>query len=206
MMLSSRLGNPFEHRAFLGARLALGLIFAVAISIMLRPGVAEARAISQYILGSGDVIKIQVFGEEDLSFDEVRLTDAGTLSYPFLGELQAKGITTAHLEKLITNGLLGDYLIDPRVTVSIVEYRDFFVNGEVNNPGGYPYVPGLTVQKAITLAGGLTERASRSSMTVVRELSADGGAQKVLMGTVLMPGDILSIPQSFLPDPLIHFR
>ena len=122
---------------------------------------------SGYRLGPGDQIIITVFGEEDLSM-EFRLNDTGRLNYPFLGELVIEGLTVSELEQLITRGLKGTYLLDPAVTVSIAEYRPFFLNGEVNRPGAIPYQPKLTVERAVALGGGFTERASRNKIEVIR--------------------------------------
>jgi len=149
----------------------------------------------QYRLGSGDVISINVFGEGDLSLDEVRLNDAGKFSYPFFGEIDAMGKTAAQLEQMLVSGLKGDYLIDPRISVRILEYRDFFVNGEVKSPGGYPFKPGLTLRKAIALAGGFTERASKSRFSVIRD--GNRTPQERALDTQIMPGDIITIEQSF---------
>ena len=118
-------------------------------------------------LGPGDQIIITVFGEEDLSMD-FRLNDSGRLNYPLLGEIVVEGVTVAELEQLITRGLKDTYLLNPAVTVSIAEYRPFFLNGEVRQPGGIPYQPKLTVERAIALGGGFTERASRSKIEVIR--------------------------------------
>ena len=85
---------------------------------------------SQYQLGSGDRVKISVFGQDDLSM-EVRLPDVGTINYPFLGEIKLVGLTADEVEKKIYDGLLGDYLVNPSVSVAIVEYRPFFIDGEV---------------------------------------------------------------------------
>src|SRR6266404_5692905 len=141
-------------------------------SSMLFLWLAAAAAFAQstdsvYRLGPGDRIIIKVFGEEDLSMD-VRLNDTGRLNYPFLGELVVQGLTVAKLEQLITRGLKGSYLRDPTVTVLIAEYRPFFVNGEVQKPGGFPYQPKLTVEQAIALGGGFTQRASHSRIEVIR--------------------------------------
>ena len=96
-----------------------------------------------------------------------------------LGEIQVKGLTTGELEQKITSGLRdAQYLKHPKVTVNIDEYRPFFVNGEVYKPGGYPYVPGLTVLKAVSLAGGFKDRASKSNMFVVREAPRTSSARK----------------------------
>lgn len=173
------------------------LRFLVCISVLALGQQALAAGDSQYRLGSGDVISINVFGEEDLSFEQIRLTDAGTFSYPFLGEVRANGKTAVELEQAIVQGLKGDYLIDPRVSVSILEYREFFVNGEVKNPGGYPFKPGLSLRKAIALAGGLTERASESKMTVIRDGDASRTPVRATLDTPIMPGDIITIEQSF---------
>lgn len=152
---------------------------------------------SEYKLGAGDVISIRVFGESDLSFERVRLTDAATFSYPFLGEVRAAGKTAAEVEELLTEGLKGDYLIEPRVSVSILEYRDFFVNGEVKEPGGYPFKPGLTLRKAIALAGGFTERASRSKFAVIRDVDGERHEIPATLDTRIQPGDIITVDQSF---------
>ena len=85
---------------------------------------------STYKLSSGDIIRVTVFGEPDLSIEETRLTDAGTFSYPFVGEVKAQGRTAAELERILTNALKGDFLVDPRVSVSVLEYREFYISGD----------------------------------------------------------------------------
>lgn len=153
-------------------------------------------SMSQYQLGSGDKISINVFGQEELSL-EVRLPDIGTINYPFLGEIKLVGLTAAQVEQLIYNGLLGDYLINPSVSVAITEYRPFFIDGEVKRPGGYPYQPGLTVNKAAALAGGYTERAARDKITIVREKNGSSRELAVSVSDMIQPGDIITINQRF---------
>jgi protein involved in polysaccharide export with SLBB domain len=155
-----------------------------------------AENLSDYQLGSGDRIQIQVFDEADLSM-EVRLSDAGTISYPFLGEVRVSGNTVSQLEAQIVGGLKGDYLVDPKVNVSVVEYRPFYINGEVEDPGGYPYQPGLTLRKAIALAGGFTERASKTKINVLSEGAVDGRQRQIGIDVTLNPGDIVTVEQSF---------
>ncbi|MCP8690028.1 polysaccharide biosynthesis/export family protein [Marinobacterium sedimentorum] len=173
---------------FLSGVWVLGLLLSVT---------AWAADDNQYSLGSGDVISINVFGEADLSLDKVRLNDTGKFSYPFLGDIDAAGKTASQLEQQLVSGLKGDYLVAPRVSVRILEYRDFFVNGEVKSPGGYPFKPGLTLRKAIALAGGFTERASKSKLSVIRDLDADRTPQPASLETRIMPGDLITIEQSF---------
>ena len=158
---------------------------------------AAPPELSSYKLGSGDMISVRVMGEDDLKREKVRLSDAGTLSFPVLGEIQVKGMTVGALEDYITKGLKGRYLLNPQVTVAIEEYRNFFVNGMVDKPGGYPFSPGLTVRKAITLAGGFKERASREKINIIRDDDPKQIAKRVDMNTAVMPGDILTIEESF---------
>jgi polysaccharide export outer membrane protein len=155
------------------------------------------QANTQYQLSSGDIIKINVFGEPDLSFEEIRLTDAGTFSYPFLGEVDAKGKTPSQIQRLITAELKNGYLIDPRVSVSVLTYREFFISGEVKQPGGYPYQPGLTLERAIALAGGLTERASTKRITLTRGVGDERAVEKASLDTQVLPGDTITIDQGF---------
>ena len=98
---------------------------------------AESKGLSDYPLGSGDLLSIQVFGEEDLSL-EVRLSDAGTVSYPFLGELKVTGLSISELGELVRSKLADGYLVNPSVNVTVLEYRQFFINGEVEKPGRLP--------------------------------------------------------------------
>lgn len=149
---------------------------------------------SGYRLGPGDRIDIRVFGEDDLSIS-VLIGDAGVLNYPLLGEIQVAGLTVKEIEGQLTQRLLGDYLIDPDVTVSVDEYRPVFINGEVNKPGAYPFQPGLTLQKAIALAGGFTERASRGNI----KLQSSEGDERVADGlmAIIQPGDVITVEQSF---------
>ena len=160
-------------------------------------GLSSNTAYSSYRLGAGDVVNIRVFGEEDLSKEKIRMTDAGTVPYPVLGELRVLGMTVGDLERVITEGLKGSYLVNPRVSVQIDEYRPFYVNGMVEKPGGYPYQPGLTVRKAASLAGGFKERASSSKMYVIREGDQSHTPLKVDLNTEVGPGDILTIEESF---------
>jgi polysaccharide export outer membrane protein len=157
----------------------------------------QGDQLSSYKLGSGDMISIRVLGEDDLKRERVRLSDAGTLSFPVLGEIKVKGMTVGALEQYITRSLKGRYLLNPQVNVSIDEYRNFFVNGMVEKPGGYPFSPGLTVRKAISIAGGFRERASREKITVIRDDDATQTPKRVDLNATVQPGDILTIEESF---------
>ena len=178
-----------------------GRLLWVRLPLMLFLWLAAAAGLAQpadggYRLGPGDRIIIKVFGEEDLSMD-FRLNDSGRLNYPFLGELVVEGLTVGELEQLITRGLKDSYLRDPSVTISIAEYRPFFLKGEVKNPGAIPYQPHLTVERAIAIGGGFTERASRSKIEVIRASDPAHKAVHVELSDPVFPGDIINVKQSF---------
>ena len=187
-----RLSVRRRHRSYLK--------LAMPVLVLWLAGTGEAAEAPDladtFRLGPGDRISINVFGEEDLSMD-VELNNTGTLNYPFLGELKVEGLTVSGLEQLITQGLKGPYLVDPDVTVTIIEYRPFYLYGEVLKPGGIPYQPGLTLQKAIALGGGFTERASERKITVIRAGDPDSIGRPIDLDDAVYPGDVIKVPESF---------
>jgi protein involved in polysaccharide export with SLBB domain len=185
-----------QRISFLTMRTARSLFFFLT-AFLYSPVFAQAPELSTYKLGSGDMISVRVLGEDDLKREKVRLSDAGTMSFPVLGEIRVKGMTVGALEEYITKGLKGRYLLNPQVTVAIEEYRNFYVNGMVEKPGGYPFSPGLTVRKAITLAGGFKERASREKINVIRDDDPKQTPRKVDLNAAILPGDIVTIEESF---------
>lgn len=158
---------------------------------------AELQFLSSYKLGPGDVITIRVFGEDDLSREKIKLTDTGSLFLPGAGEITALGKTLGEVERLAVERLKGRILVNPQVSVFVEEYRPFFINGMVDKPGGYPFQPGLTVRKAAALAGGFKERASLSKIFLIRAGDPSQRAQKADLNTVVLPGDILTVEESF---------
>lgn len=168
-------------------------VLIAALAAMLSfPVLAEA----EYRLGPGDTVAIAVFGEDDLS-PNLRVDETGRIPYPFLGELTVVGLTTNELRDLLMKGLRGDYLIDPKIAVSVAAYRPFYVNGQVREPGDFSYEPGMTVRKALSLAGGTTDRASLKKIYVVRDGTTEEERIKATLDTAVGPGDIVTIEDSF---------
>ncbi len=149
-----------------------------------------------YVLGVGDRIRMTVFGEADLSGD-YEVGSTGFVALPLIGDVKAAGQPLQAFEQAVKQKLSQGYLRDPRVSAQVVNYRPFFILGEVAKPGSYPYVNGMTVLNAVALAGGYTYRADRSDVTVTR--SGDGEKQetKVPETAVIMPGDIIRVPERF---------
>lgn len=159
-----------------------------------RATVQKPAATKEYRLDTGDLIRIEIQAEANTLL-EIRLDETGVITYNQLKDpITVKGKTLSELKGYLLSKLKPDFYKDPNLQVTIAEYRPFFINGQVNNPGAYPYQPGLTVAKAITLAGGKTDRAG--DIDIVRadktEVS-DAGLQEIVK-----PGDIISVDDSWL--------
>lgn len=148
-----------------------------------------------YKLSTDDVISITVFNEPDLNLLKIKITDDGNISVPLLGQVYIIGKSVAEVEKHLVELFGADYLVNPRVTVSIDEFRPFYINGEIEKPGSYSFRNGLTIEMAITIAGGFTERASKQKIFLVRENETERVA--VDLNTTVNPGDIITIEESF---------
>ena len=152
-----------------------------------------AVSTGSYQLGEGDQIAIQVFDEPDLTMD-ARVGASGAINYSYLGDVTVTGKTTVQLEQFITGLLKDGYLVNPSVNVTVKEYRPFYISGEVRQPGSYPYQPGLTLSKAIALAGGLTDRASSRRIFISKP---DGDEFRAGQSQPVAPGDTISIREGF---------
>lgn len=165
------------------------------VLLILAPQLSYAQVDSSYKLGAGDKIKIVVFEEPDMSF-EVTVDNTGVFTYPYIDEVTIKGKTTAELESELVNELKGRVLVNPNIAVSVIEYRPFSIGGEVKNPGNYPFEPNLTIQKAINLAGGVTEWSNGRRFNIEREKPVEN--ERYGLDTPVYPGDVLTIlPRRF---------
>tara|TARA_B100001989_G_scaffold252903_1_gene236861 strand:- start:482 stop:1066 length:585 start_codon:yes stop_codon:yes gene_type:complete len=153
---------------------------------------ALGSTIGEYVLGTGDKISLIVFGHPDLS-GEFAVGSSGSISFPLIKETKVTGLTTKELEELITNKLSPQYLVDPKVSVEIIDYRDIFILGEVRTPGKYDFIPGITVQKAVAVAGGYTYRAQENSAELTRQIDSRITTKIVNDKQILAPGDTIVI-------------
>ncbi len=183
----------FILSALIGLMVCCGMGAAHSADLQVYEAQSELRS---YRLGAGDVINISVYGEEDLSKQKYRLPDSGLIMFPF-GEVRALGLSIAELETRIADGLRGKYLVHPRVSVSMDEYRPFFINGLVEHPGAYPYKSGLTVRMAVSIAGGFKERASQGNIFVQRENDSQHTQVKISLDGAISPGDTVTVEESF---------
>jgi polysaccharide export outer membrane protein len=165
------------------------------LALLMTVFASAASAQSGYRLGTGDKIKVTVFGEEDAS-GEYEIDGTGSVSVRLLGRMQVKGLTVSEVEQALVDQYRGrGFFRNPRVSIELTNLRPFFILGEVEKRGSYPYVNGLTVAQAVAIAGGYTYRASRSRITVQRL----GGAKEesVSEDAPIFPGDIIRVPERF---------
>ncbi len=153
------------------ARRTAGWLAALALAVLFLAGVEAATP--SYVLGTGDKLRITVFGEPDLS-GEFEVGASGAVSLPLIGDVSTVESDLRQLERKIIAKLKDGYLKKPQVTVEVLQYRPFFILGNVKKPGSFPYVNGMTVLNAIALAGGylLTEQEEtrlRLELTRARE-------------------------------------
>lgn len=156
---------------------------------------AQAAADEAYRLGSGDKLRVTVYGEPNLS-GEFDVDGGGFVALPLIGEVQAGGATVREMEKRVEAALEDGYLVSPRVAIEVANYRPFYIIGEVNNPGRYPYVDGMTVTNAVAMAGGYTYRARQSRAEIQRQ-GSDDVEDNAKGSTPVMPGDVITIPERF---------
>jgi len=185
------------NREIMNIKLPNTIVALVLFSIALFSGNAfaqEAGVPDRYILAAGDQIYIQVFDEPDLTM-EATVGQAGTINYSYLGPIEVAGQSPEQLTEAITLKLRDGYLKNPSVNITVQKYRSFFVDGEVRRPGSYGYEPGLTLAKAVTLAGGMTDRASTKKITLTREVDGQKKNYRVDMSQTVEPGDVIKIDQ-----------
>jgi protein involved in polysaccharide export with SLBB domain len=148
---------------------------------------------NDYRLGTGDQLHVIVYGHEDLSPEMVQVDSAGRISLPLVGDLLVVGHTPNEVQKMIVEALSPDYLANPVVSVDVIKYRDFYIIGEVANPGPYPYVGGMRAINAVATAGGFTYRAVQDEFVISRNGEQIQGGQ----GTPIYPGDVIEVRERF---------
>jgi polysaccharide export outer membrane protein len=147
---------------------------------------------SSYHLDAGDKLRVVVYGQEGLT-NTYAIDAGGSITMPLIGSVPARGRTPAGLAAEITGRLRNGFIREPSVAVEIESYRPFFILGEVQAPGQYPYVPNMTAESAVAIAGGYSPRARRDSVTVTHTDGSGTGRFVVPPGTPIGPGDTVLV-------------
>ena len=158
--------------------------------------VSTAAIAIEYKFGSGDQVRITVFGHEDLS-GEFTISETGAVAFPLVGTLDLDGLTIRQAETVIVDALQPDYLLNPRISIEVLNYRPFYIIGEVKNPGSYPYVNGMTVTEAVALGGGFTYRAKKERMLIIRASDLTRSERPVAVTDAVLPGDVIKVQERY---------
>jgi len=189
-------GAPTTRRAFgVGARRLLAILI-VALATGGFPVAGGAQNLDEYRLGPGDKLGVKVFGHDDLSGEFV-IDGTGQIAMPLIGRVSAMGQTLQEIQDELTAILNRDFIVDPKVAVEVLNYRPFFILGQVEKPGSYPYVNGLDVRQAVALAGGFTRRAKTSTVTVVRRTPDGNLTLRAWPDSPILPGDTIEVDRRF---------
>lgn len=186
-------GPVRRARAVLASVAALMLAAAVLAGCASAPVPEEPTPpLSVYAIGTGDRVKITVLELEDMTVETDVAAD-GTIDLPLVGSLRVAGRTAPEVRTTLSERLARDYIKDPKVNVEISKYRPFYVLGQVNRPGSYPFEPELDIRKAVAIAGGFNRRADTGAAYLVREVDGRNDRRLVGLGTRVFPGDVIEV-------------
>jgi len=174
------------------------LIFLSACASSSAPAGIDAYIPREYQLAAGDKLKIAVFGEDRFDTD-YQVSSAGELSFPLVGSIDVTGWSVSDVKTFLENSLAEGYLNDPRVSVEVVNYRPFFIFGEVSRPGKFDYDDNLTALQAVALAGGFTYRADQRSLFIRRSGQQQEHSYSLKDGRPIYvsPGDTIRIGERY---------
>ena len=168
---------------------------AAPVSTSIPSGPADPKDLN-YKLGTADKLRVIVFGETSLSGEFV-ISDTGEFAFPLIGNVQAAGLTVAQFQEALRTKLADGYLRDPRVSAEVENYRPFYILGEVQKPGEYPFTSGLTVLNAVATAGGFTYRANTKLVTIRHAGASKESPVRLTATSEVGPGDTILIKERF---------
>lgn len=159
-----------------------------------RPATYLVETKGPYLLDTGDVVRVTVYGDAELS-KTYKVDDKGAVAFPLVGPVAVRGVTTEGAAQRLARALANGYMRNPDVAVEIDQYRPFFIQGEIKTAGQYPYVYGMTVRAAISTAGGYTETADRNRAVVYRRQGNEMVKGAVNLDFPIFPGDTIVVEE-----------
>jgi polysaccharide export outer membrane protein len=185
--------SPMSIRpATLTCLFALAMLSGCAAPGDYRPELESAPPMSRYALGAGDRVRVIVFGQDSLS-NTYAVDGSGRISMPLIGTVPVYGRDPAEVEREIAARLRNGFIRDPRVSVEVEAFRPFFVLGEVQSAGQFPYVEGMTARTAVAIAGGFGPRGYQGGVDLTRVINGEAVTGRIPLDTQLRPGDIITV-------------
>ncbi|MGB8816578.1 MAG: polysaccharide biosynthesis/export family protein [Rhizobiaceae bacterium] len=180
------------NRFFVTLLLIAGFALSACSSYRPAPPAFHAAISKPYLLDAGDRVRVTVFDQSNLT-NSYAVDQAGYIAFPLIGSVAARGHTAKQLEAQIAAQLQQGYLRSPDVSVEIDQYRPIFVMGEVGAAGQYSFVPGMTVQKSIAVAGGFSVRGFQDNVDITRTVNGKVMTGRVLISDPVLPGDTIYV-------------
>lgn len=181
-----------KHAVSLAFMLAAAAALSSCTTYRPAPRMFHEASLRPYMLDSGDRLRITVFEQAGLT-NSYTVDQAGYIAFPLIGQVPARGQTIQKLEAAIATKLRQGYLRDPDVSIEVDRYRPVFIMGEVGQPGQYSYVPGMTVQNAIAVAGGFSSRAYQGDADITRKINGTVMTGRVTISDPVMAGDTIYV-------------
>lgn len=175
-------------------RLLFVLVMLPLAGCAMNPRAYTVDTAGPYQLNTGDVVRVTVYGDKDLS-NSYKIDDSGAISFPLVGPQHVAGDTTKGAAARLSAALANGFMRNPNVVVEVAEYRPFFIQGEVNNSGQFAYVYGMTVRAAVSTAGGFKDTADRGSVTVYRRQGTDMLKLREDLDFPIQPGDTVVVAE-----------
>jgi polysaccharide export outer membrane protein len=170
------------------------ILFGLFYSLLASSAMADETKDFAYRLGSGDKVKITVFHQDDLN-GEYTIDGTGNISLPLIGSIAAKNLTVEELDAKLKDMLSPDFLLNPKITIQVLNYRPFYIMGEVASPASYPYVSGMTYLTAVAIAGGFTYRAKKETVFVIHGNDSSQKETEIKVDMPVIPGDIIRVDE-----------
>ncbi|MGB1547253.1 MAG: polysaccharide biosynthesis/export family protein [Alphaproteobacteria bacterium] len=148
--------------------------------------------VAEYYLGPGDKLNVTVFGHQDLS-GEFEVDSSGFISMPLMGQVKVAGLTIRDLQQKLAERLDKEFIVDPRVSIEVRNFRPFFILGQVNKPGSYPYQSGIDIRQAIAIGGGFTRRAQTDAVVLIRRTAEGKVRYSATLDVPVLPGDTIEV-------------
>lgn len=159
-----------------------------------RPATYQVEPQLAYTLDTGDLVRVTVYGDAALS-NTYRVNDAGAIAFPLVGAVQVRGLSGSAAARKLAAALANGFMRNPDVAVEIAEYRPFFIQGEIARSGQFPYMPGMSVRAAISVAGGYTPTADRGRAVLYRRQGSEMARTVVDLDFPILPGDTIVISE-----------
>ncbi len=172
---------------------SLCILFAVLL-VSATHAAENDQTRANYQLGPGDKLSITVFKQDDLS-GEYTINGSGRFAMPFIDGIQAGGLTIPELSDVIVSKLKPDYLLNPRVSIEVLNFRPYYIIGEIGSSGSYPFVEGISYLNAVAIAGGFSYRARKKYVMVKRSEDVEAEELKLQLNDFVRPGDIIRVTE-----------